>query len=52
MALTMNDVTICPLAGPEELDLFGGLTYVLDDELADWMWTTTRPTGSTSGSGY
>lgn len=52
MALTTNDVTIRPLAGPEELDLFCGLTYVLDDELADdlaagrrrpqWMWVALR----------
>ncbi|WP_418959705.1 GNAT family N-acetyltransferase [Streptomyces tritici] len=41
-----------PLAGPEELDLFLGLTYVLDHELAgdlesgrrrpEWMWVALR----------
>ncbi|MBF9066723.1 GNAT family N-acetyltransferase [Streptacidiphilus fuscans] len=43
-----SDVTIRPMAGAEELDLFGRLRYVLDHELADdfaqrrrrpeWTW--------------
>ncbi|MER5888250.1 GNAT family N-acetyltransferase [Streptomyces sp. NPDC001941] len=48
-----NDaVTIRPLAGPHELDLFLRLSYVLDHELADdlaagrrrpeWMWLALR----------
>ncbi|MEV6247264.1 GNAT family N-acetyltransferase [Streptomyces sp. NPDC051742] len=45
---TTHGLVIRPLAGPEELDLFLGLTYSLDHELADdlatgrrvpeWMW--------------
>jgi RimJ/RimL family protein N-acetyltransferase len=30
-----DDLVIRPLAGPEELELFRGLSYCLDDELAD-----------------
>ncbi|MEV7281429.1 GNAT family N-acetyltransferase [Streptomyces sp. NPDC093111] len=45
-------VVVRPLAGPDELDLFQGLDYVLDHELADdlatgrrrpdWMWVALR----------
>ncbi|MGW4399188.1 GNAT family N-acetyltransferase [Amycolatopsis nivea] len=47
-----NDLTLRPISGPEELDLFGRLTYALDHELADdlaagrrrpeWMWAAPR----------
>ncbi|XCW06791.1 GNAT family N-acetyltransferase [Streptomyces sp. HUAS MG47] len=47
-----DDIVLRPLAGPEELDLFLGLDYVLDEELADdletgrrlpaWMWVALR----------
>lgn len=46
------ELNIRPLAGPEELDLFRRLSYVLDHELADdlgsgrrrpeWMWVALR----------
>ncbi|HEX6868842.1 MAG TPA: GNAT family N-acetyltransferase [Candidatus Limnocylindrales bacterium] len=46
------DLIVRPITGPDELDLFGGLTYLLDDELADdldagrrrpgWMWVALR----------
>ncbi len=46
------DLVIRPLASPAELDLFRGLSYTLDDELADdlaagrrhpeWMWVALR----------
>ncbi|THA79041.1 GNAT family N-acetyltransferase [Streptomyces sp. A0642] len=46
------DLTVRPLAGPEELGLFRRLSYVLDHELADdlatgrrrpeWMWVALR----------
>ncbi|MFF5335525.1 GNAT family N-acetyltransferase [Streptomyces sp. NPDC013181] len=48
MPVAPLDLTIRPLTGPEELDLFLGLSYLLDHELADdlaagrrrpeWMW--------------
>jgi RimJ/RimL family protein N-acetyltransferase len=47
-----NDLTMRPIAGHEELDLFSRLSYVLNDELADdlaagrrrpeWMWVALR----------
>jgi RimJ/RimL family protein N-acetyltransferase len=47
-----NDLTMRPITGREELDLFSRLPYVLDDELADdltagrrlpeWMWVALR----------
>ncbi len=47
-----NDLTMRPITGPEELDLFSQLPYVLNDELADdltagrrrpeWMWVAVR----------
>ncbi|MEU8525882.1 MULTISPECIES: GNAT family N-acetyltransferase [Streptomyces] len=47
-----DGLVLRPLAGPEELDLFLGLEYVLDDELAEdlgtgrrlpeWMWVALR----------
>ncbi|MEU8587576.1 GNAT family N-acetyltransferase [Streptomyces sp. NPDC048664] len=52
MPFTPNDLTIRPITGPEELDLFRELPYVLDHELADdlaerrrrpeWMWIARR----------
>lgn len=48
MTVLPNDLTIRPITGPEELDLFNRLPYLLNDELADdlaqgrrrpsWMW--------------
>ncbi|MCX4965534.1 GNAT family N-acetyltransferase [Streptomyces sp. NBC_00654] len=48
MTLAPQDLTVRPLAGPQELGLFRRLSYVLDHELADdlatgrrrpeWMW--------------
>ncbi|MEV3933163.1 GNAT family N-acetyltransferase [Streptomyces sp. NPDC049944] len=48
MPFAPSDMTIRPLTGPDELDLFRRLSYVLDHELADdlatgrrrpeWMW--------------
>jgi len=47
-----TDLTIRPITGPEELDLFCRLPYVLNDELADdlaagrrrpeWLWVALR----------
>ncbi|WP_333767018.1 GNAT family N-acetyltransferase [Streptomyces sp. IBSBF 2435] len=52
MTLAKNDLTVRPIAGPEELGLFSRLPYVLNDELADdlaqgrrrpeWMWVALR----------
>ncbi|MFF9915279.1 GNAT family N-acetyltransferase [Streptomyces sp. NPDC013457] len=49
---TPDGVTLRPLSGPEELDLFRRLSYVLDHELEDdlatgrrlpsWMWVALR----------
>ncbi|WP_336213988.1 GNAT family N-acetyltransferase [Nonomuraea sp. LPB2021202275-12-8] len=50
--MTQNDLTMRPLSGRAELDLFCRLPYVLNDELADdldtgrrrpdWMWLALR----------
>jgi RimJ/RimL family protein N-acetyltransferase len=47
-----DDLTMRPITGPEELDLFSQLPYTLDEELADdlatgrrrpeWMWVALR----------
>jgi hypothetical protein len=47
-----NDLTLRPIAGPEELDLFCRMPYVLNEELGDdlaagrrrpeWMWVALR----------
>lgn len=47
-----NDLTMRPITGCEELDLFSQLPYVLNDEFADdlaagrrrpeWMWVALR----------
>lgn len=47
-----DELTLRPIGGPDELDLFCRLPYVLDDELADdladghrrpeWMWLALR----------
>ncbi|WP_406635608.1 GNAT family N-acetyltransferase [Amycolatopsis sp. WGS_07] len=47
-----TDLTVRPISGPEELDLFCQLSYALDHELADdlatgrrrpgWMWVALR----------
>ncbi|MCF6468914.1 GNAT family N-acetyltransferase [Nonomuraea sp. MG754425] len=48
MTVEQNDLTIRPITGPDELDLFCRLPYLLNEELADdlaagrrrpgWMW--------------
>ncbi|MFC4857085.1 GNAT family N-acetyltransferase [Actinophytocola glycyrrhizae] len=50
--MDQNDLIMRPITGPEELDLFTRLPYVLDDELADdladgrrrpeWLWVALR----------
>lgn len=50
--MKQNDLTMRPINGPEELDLFSQLPYVLNEELADdlavgrrrpeWMWVALR----------
>lgn len=52
MITETNDLTMRPITGREELDLFCRLPYLLDDELADdlaagrrrpeWMWVALR----------
>lgn len=52
MTVEQNDLTVRPIAGREELELFSRLPYVLNDELADdlaagrrkpeWMWAALR----------
>ncbi|OAP23634.1 MULTISPECIES: hypothetical protein [Amycolatopsis] len=43
-----TDLTLRPISGPEEFDLFCRLTYALDHELAagrrgpEWMWIAVR----------
>jgi RimJ/RimL family protein N-acetyltransferase len=48
MSLTRADLTFRPITGPEELQIFGSLSYALDGEIAgdlevgrrrpEWMW--------------
>ncbi|MEV0618358.1 GNAT family N-acetyltransferase [Nonomuraea sp. NPDC050404] len=50
--MNLNDLTIRPITGRDELDLFSRLPYVLNDELADdldagrrrpeWLWVALR----------
>lgn len=50
--MNLNDLTMRPITGHEELDLFSRLPYVLNEELADdlasgrrrpeWMWIAVR----------
>ena len=52
MTVEQSDLTMHPITGPEELDLFNRLPYVLDEELADdlaagrrrpgWLWVALR----------
>lgn len=52
MTVVQNDLTMRPIAGCEELNLFSRLPYVLNEELADdlavgrrrpeWMWVALR----------
>jgi RimJ/RimL family protein N-acetyltransferase len=52
LTVEQNDLTMRPIAGREELDLFNELPYVLNEELADdlaagrrrpeWMWVALR----------
>lgn len=52
MTVKTNDLTMRPITGREELDLFSQLPYVLNEELADdlaagrrrpeWMWVALR----------
>lgn len=52
MTAVRNDLTLRPISGPDELDLFTRLPYQLNDELADdlatgrrlpgWMWVALR----------
>lgn len=52
MTVELNDLTMRPITGREELDLFSQLPYVLNEEVADdlangrrqpeWMWIALR----------
>jgi RimJ/RimL family protein N-acetyltransferase len=52
LTVELNDLTMRPITGREELDLFAQLPYALNDELADdlaaghrrpeWMWVALR----------
>lgn len=52
MTVEPNDVTMRPMTGREDLDLFCQLPYVLNEELSDdldagrrrpeWMWMALR----------
>jgi len=52
LTVELNNLTMRPIAGRDELDLFCRLPYLLDDELADdlaagrrhpeWMWVALR----------
>lgn len=52
MTLHQHDLTLRPITGPDELDLFNSLPYVLNDEIGDdlaagrrrpeWLWLALR----------
>ena len=52
MILHQHDLTLRPITGPDELDLFNGLPYVLNDEVGgdlaagrrrpEWLWLALR----------
>lgn len=52
MNLHQHDLTLRPISGPDELDLFNSLPYVLNDEIAgdlaagrrrpEWLWLALR----------
>ncbi len=52
MTLHQHDLTLRPITGPDELDLFNSLPYVLNDELGsdlaagrrrpEWLWLALR----------
>jgi RimJ/RimL family protein N-acetyltransferase len=52
LSLHRRDLTLRPITGPEELDLFNSLPYVLNDEVGDdlaagrrrpeWLWLALR----------
>ncbi|WP_054055697.1 GNAT family N-acetyltransferase [Alloactinosynnema sp. L-07] len=52
MTSHQHDLTVRPLTGPDELDLFNSLPYVINDEVADdlatnrrrpeWLWLALR----------
>src|SRR3954454_14614064 len=52
LILHQPDLTLRPLAGPDELDLFNSLPYVLNDQVAgdlaagrrrpEWLWLALR----------
>jgi RimJ/RimL family protein N-acetyltransferase len=52
LSLNQHDLTLRPITGPDELDLFNSLPYVLNDELRDdlaagrrrpeWLWLALR----------
>ena len=52
MSLHQDDLTLRPITGPDELDLFNRLPYVLNDEVGGdlaagrrrprWLWLALR----------
>lgn len=52
LTVSQNDLTLRPITGPDELDLFNSLPYVLNDEIRDdlaaghrrpqWLWLALR----------
>ena len=52
MILHQHDLTLRPITGPDELDLFNSLPYVLNDEVGgdlaagrrrpEWLWLALR----------
>ena len=52
MILHQHDLTLRPITGPDELDLFNSLPYVLNGEIGDdltagrrrpeWLWLALR----------
>ena len=62
MSLHQPDLTVRPISGPDELDLFNSLPYVLNDEVGgdlaagrrrpEWLWPALRGDRLAARAGY
>jgi RimJ/RimL family protein N-acetyltransferase len=62
MTLHQHDLILRPITGPEELDLFNGLPYVLNDEVGgdllagrrrpEWLWLALRGDRAVARAGW
>jgi hypothetical protein len=62
LILPQHDLTLRTIAGPDELDLFNSLPYVLNDEVGgdlaagrrrpEWLWLALRGDRVVAGAGW